>query len=287
MYEFVYPLLAAATFAISSVIMKHLSPYGSALRLNFFRTSVGAILFLIHATVAGILGDLLKLSIWTVIFLVFSVVFNVVLGDSSYFASQEIVGVKIATPIVNLYPLLTIILAFIFLEEEVTLKFLGGTVTIILGVILLSQKEEGEHNERRLKGFIYAFSSLVLYAAGVLAVTYASTDVDVVVANSIRLPAAAILLFTISHTPPKRDVKKLDKRFTLTMLFAGLLGTYLSSYYLVLSAQTLGAGKTAVLTSLGPLFALPLAIFWLKENVTWKIVLGTVISIAGLVLVLI
>ncbi len=286
MYEFMYPLIAAATFAISSVIMKHLSPYGSALKLNFFRTSVGAVLFIVHAVVTGVIADVFTLSLWTVVLLVLSVVFNVVLGDSSYFASQEIIGVKIATPIVNLYPLLTIVMAFVFLSEPVTPLFIVGTVTIILGVVLLSTHEEENPHELRVVGFIYAIMALVLYAAGVLAVTYASVEVDAIVANSIRLPSAAVLLFTISRSPIKRKTLDLDRRFMWIMAVTGFLGTYISSYFLVLSAQTLGAGMTAVLTSLGPLFALPLAIFWLKEKVTVKIVTGTIISIIGLILVL-
>ena len=46
-----------------------------------------------------------------------------------------------------------------------------------------------------------------------------------------------------------------------------------------------GAATTAVLSSTGPLFALPMAALWLGERVTRRIVLGTVLSIAGIVLV--
>ena len=78
----------------------------------------------------------------------------------------------------------------------------------------------------------------------------------------------------------------MDQKFATIMLLSGILGTYLSSLFLVISTQKLGAGMTSVLTSLGPLFALPLAYFWLKEQVTRLTIVGTVLTVIGLVIVL-
>ena len=70
------------------------------------------------------------------------------------------------------------------------------------------------------------------------------------------------------------------------MLLAGILGTYLSSLFYVISVQKLGAGKTAILASIGPLFALPFAFFWLKEKINRQTIAGTILSIIGLVIIL-
>lgn len=289
MLEILYPLISAATFASSSVIMKRLNEYASVLKLNFFRTLVGSIFFISHLFLAGLVNELIQLSLITISYLIISVLFNVVLGDTSYFASQKRIGVKIATPIVNTYPIFTIIIAFLLLDEEITFLYFLGAIIIISGIILLSSgvENDGVSNKNRIRGFALALIAVLLYAGGILAVTVASTDIDPVVANSIRLPSAMILLgIVMTGTSKKKSYKPLDKKFVYLMSTAGILGTYISSYFLVLSAQELGAGLTAVLTSLGPLFALPLAFFWLKEKVTKSVVIGTVISIIGLFIVL-
>ena len=289
MLEILYPLISAASFASSSVIMKRLNDYVPVLKLNFFRTMVGALIFIIHLLVAGLGDKLLGLSLTAISLLIYSVVFNVVLGDTSYFAAQKRIGVKIATPIVNTYPIFTIIFAFFMLKENISPTYFIGSVIIIFGIILLSRGIEDDDvpSKKKMQGYILSFLAVLLYAGGVLAITIASTDVDPVVANAIRLPAATILLGTLmASTGKNKSYKSPDRKFVYLMSIAGILGTYISSFFLVLSTQVLGAGLTAVLTSLGPLFALPLAFIWLKEKVTKSVVIGTVISILGLFIVL-
>jgi drug/metabolite transporter (DMT)-like permease len=53
----------------------------------------------------------------------------------------------------------------------------------------------------------------------------------------------------------------------------------------VLAVQRAGAAKTAVLSSTAPLFALPLAALLLGERLTGRVILGTLLSIAGVWLV--
>jgi drug/metabolite transporter (DMT)-like permease len=137
-----------------------------------------------------------------------------------------------------------------------------------------------------------------MYALGVFYTTLGSKDLNVNVANSVRLPSGAFILAIILLVQPFQlnsnvndkmtlrdqliELKKISNNDKLKIFIAGLLGTYISSLFLVLSTQELGAGKTAVLTSTGPLFTLPLAIFWLKEKVGVFTIVGTSLSLIGL-----
>ena len=277
---------------------------GSPLFLNFLRTLSGGFAFLISLLLLGLTSDLLDISIKILIYLILSVLFNVVVGDTLFFKAQTILGVKIATPIVNIYPFVTIVLSLIFLSEEFDYSFLIGGMLIIIGVIILSQEigktesvRNGYSSKDKLFALIFAFGAVLMYALGVFYTTLGSRDLNVNVANSVRLPSGTIILLVILLTQPlqtrfnnnnlsfKKQFKNLSTISSLDkfkILIAGILGTYFSSLFLVLSTQELGAGKTAVLTSTGPLFAIPLAVFWLKEKVGKLAILGTLVSLIGL-----
>ncbi len=297
----IYPLLTAATFATSSVIIKRLEPYGSSIMLNMFRTLIGAVIFLLIAIVSGLLPEIQLLNWITISILIISVLTSVVIGDTLYFTSMQHVGVKIATPIVNLYPIFSILIAILFLDEKFHSAFILGSVITIIGIIVLTsgdvELEEDLKDFKRnyIKGIIYAFISMVSYTLAIITLTIGAEGLDPVVANSVRLPVATLLLFIIlliqMRRANKRKAIEFDEDrpktgFIILLLIAGILGTYLSSLFYVLSTQKLGAGKSAVLTSVGPLFALPLSYFWLKENVTKFTVGGTLLTLIGLWIVL-
>lgn len=261
-------------------------------------------MYLVSLLVFGLTGDLLALSGLIVLYLVLSVIFNVVVGDTFFFKSQTVLGVKVATPIVNIYPFVTIILSTIFLSEKFESKFLIGGVLIIMGIITLSQEVESDEisangfsSRDKFVALMLAFTSVIMYALGVFYTTLGSKNLDVNVANSVRQPVGAFLLMIVllvqplqsngktKHISLKAQFKTLNtlpRSDKVKILIAGLLGTYISSLFLVLSTQELGAGKTAVLTATGPLFALPLAIFWLKEKVGKLTIIGTSLSLIGL-----
>ncbi len=260
-------------------------------------------MYLISILAFRLVDEMMQLSLLIVFYLVLSVVFNVVVGDTCYFKSQTILGVKTATPIVNTFPFVTIILSIIFLSEEFEYSFILGGGLIIGGVVLLSQEtnqdeiiSNGYASKEKLFGFILAFVSVIMYALGVFYTTLGSKDLNVNVANTVRQPSGVLILMIILIYQPRftnsnntqlsfrdqlsnlSEVSTADK---IKIIIAGLLGTYFSALFLVLSTQELGAGKTAVLTSTGPLFALPLAIFWLKEKVGKLTILGTTMSLIG------
>ena len=137
-FDEIYPLLTALTFAVSSVIIKRLEPYGSSIMLNMFRTLIGAAIFLFIAIVTGLLSEIKLLNWITILILIISVVTSVVIGDTLYFTSMQHVGVKIATPIVNLYPILSILIAIVFLDEQFNSQFILGSVITIVGIIILT-----------------------------------------------------------------------------------------------------------------------------------------------------
>ncbi|MHA2275211.1 MAG: EamA family transporter, partial [Candidatus Kariarchaeaceae archaeon] len=199
-FDLIYPILAAASFSISSVIIRNLQQLGSPAYLNLFRTGIGAVLFVVHLLIINKPDQLLDLSLLVLFYLFLSVIFNVVIGDTMYFSSQNVIGVKIATPIVNTFPLVTVLIAVIWLDESFSLKFILGGIIIIIGITILSMDMDEDGSEfqfsrsERTRAFLFAFGAIICYALGVTYTTIATEDLNPVVANSIRLPFGALSL---------------------------------------------------------------------------------------------
>ena len=311
-----YALLGAASFAISSAIIKKLNNLGNAIQLNFLRTLIGAIIFIIHFVFFIDLNLVNSISGLILFYLIISVIMNIVIGDTAFFESQNKLGIKIATPIVNTYPYFTIILAIIFLNEFISYEVILGSLILIPGVILLSvDRAENENqddlieNKRakrfdddKVKGLIYVMIAVFCYSLGMLFTTIGTINIDPILANSIRVPVATIGLLFLMRASIKNnlDKKSLEtelkddfnpftwsNKFIILMLTSGLLGTYFSSLFLVLSVQEIGASRSAILFSTGPFFSLPIAIYWLKEKLSYFTILGTIMTVVGLWVILI
>jgi drug/metabolite transporter (DMT)-like permease len=67
---------------------------------------------------------------------------------------------------------------------------------------------------------------------------------------------------------------------------AGILGTGIGSVLFIYAVEDLGAARTAFLTTSAPVFALPMGMIFLRERLTPRIILGTLLTIAGIWLVL-
>lgn len=68
------------------------------------------------------------------------------------------------------------------------------------------------------------------------------------------------------------------------LTIAGVVGTGVGSLLFIYAVQEAGAGKTAVLSSISPLFALPLSVLFLGEKITRWLLLGTALAVVGIIL---
>ena len=70
------------------------------------------------------------------------------------------------------------------------------------------------------------------------------------------------------------------------MIAGGVIGWGLGSLLFVLSIALLGPARAAILTSSSPLFALPLSALFLGEKLNAAVLIGTAVTIVGVILVL-
>ena len=94
----------------------------------------------------------------------------------------------------------------------------------------------------------------------------------------------SVALFYV--TKEHKKVKKITwKSFALVAL-AALLSLFVANICYLKALDLIGTSTPSAIAASGPLVATPLSILFLKEKVDWKIILGTVLTIGGNILVI-
>ncbi|MDD3827852.1 MAG: DMT family transporter [Anaerolineae bacterium] len=288
----VLALVSALLWSVASVLMALGSHRLHVLPLNLIRCVVSSVFFWALLPFYGGLEAFRTVPSSAWLWLVVSVLILLVVGDTLYFRSLNLAGVSWAMPVAGINPLWAILLAALFVDEPLTWSLLLGALLVVAGVTLLSRPEMHSSNGQdiepaaRRKGLLIALLVSLLWGAGQVTLKPATAGMHSVVANSIRQPLAMFILLAINlRTGLWKELRRLDRRSWAMILLASLVGTGVGTLFFVMAIQTLGAGRTAVITSTSPLLAIPFSMTMLREKPTRWTVAGTFFTTVGVVLV--
>lgn len=286
---------SALLWAVSSILMGSLTGRMPAVVISALRALFGAAFLLAVAALLLVSGAARAPGPAAAAGLAGSGVLGLGLGDTAYIRSLRHIGVSRAFPVsMATYPLLTFVLAVALIGEAVTPPVAVGAALVIAGVILVvlgGRLPGSEGRSARSRREVWLGTALVLTAAVLWAfasvwLRAAADGVQPAVAQAIRLPVAAVVTAGLARGAGHALWSpRYGWRGLMALLLTGVVGTGAGSMLFVLAVQRAGAAKTAVLSSTAPLFALPLAALLLGERLTGRVVLGTVLSIAGVWLV--
>ena len=311
-------IFAVLTFVVSNVLFRKTENDASPAFINFFRTAIGTLTFIVIAIVLGIFTYifLLPWSLWIITFLSF--LFGQVIGDTAYFKAQKELGTTTALAVSMTFPLFTVILSIIFLNRAFEYKMILSIVLIGAGIIVIGKSKIIAENKNLLdldihpqkvisytsfKPIVYALIASLGWAIGLVIIDYVTNQIDQIlitegissiISNVIRFPfALLILLIMVLRENRVSDSNKKIYSFRkpyqtwLVLLIASIIGTSLGAYLYTEAARTAGAVVMSLLASASPLFSLPLT-YWLnKERITKYGFLGVVSTILGVIVVII
>jgi len=283
-------LACALTWATGSVLMKELSKKLDPFTLNAPRLLVGGTFMFILAAATGRTAGYQDVTGEKLFFLLFSMIVGGGIGDSLYVLSMARIGVSRAFPIANTYPALTLLFGLLFLNEQITWPIVAGLVLVLGGIMVISRSTQNQHNETPLAeqktGLLFALGASVLWAASMALVAPGMEGLDPITVASFRTPALALIFWGIvALRGTWRKLLKLAPREWVILFFGGLIGWGLGSVLFLSSVTLLGATRAAIVTSTSPLFALPLCAIFLKEKLNGWVLVGSVLTVAGIVLV--
>ncbi len=185
-------------------------------------------------------------------------------------------------------PILVTVAGVLFLREHVTGREKIGIGIAVLGATftILEPLLQGT-NGSTLTGNILIFASLlVAVVTTVIAKILLRDNVEAATATSISFFIGFITFIPItllSYTPSEviTQIKHASLPYHLGVLYMALLSGNLAYYLWHKAQKTIEIGEAAIFAYLSPLFAIPLAVLWLKEVVNTTFVIGAVIIAVG------
>lgn len=250
------------------------------------RTIVVLLFSWVMVFVVGAQDGLSSLSGKVLIFLILS---GLATGASwlCYFRALQIGDVNKVTPIDKSSTILTMLIAFIFLKEEITpLKF-AAMLAIGVGTYLMIQKKETDKKANGNKWLIYAVGSAVFASLTSILGKIGIQDVNSNLGTAIRTIVVLIMAWVVVFVTGKQNtIKQIEKKSWLFLILSGIAtGASWLCYYRAL--QTGPASIVVPIDKLSILITIAFSYVVFHEKLTLKSGSGLALIVAGTLLLLV
>ena len=266
LYAFGSAFFAGATSILAKIGVKDIDSHVA----TAIRTIVVLIFSWIMVFIVGSQGTIGNISGKTLTFLILS---GFATGASwlCYFKALQLGDVNKVVPIDKSSIILTMVLAFIFLGENITINMVVGMIGIGIGTYLMIQKKESI--EKVVKGkawLVYALLSAIFASLTSILGKVGIENVESNLGTAIRTIVVLIMAWIIVFATKKQsDVKKIDKKSLLFLILSGIAtGASWLCYY-----KALQDGLASIVVPIDKLSILVTILFayvFLKEKLSKK-----------------
>ncbi len=277
LYAFGSALFAGATSILAKIGIEDVDSHVA----TALRTIVVLIFSWLMVFIVGSQSQLVDISIKSYIFLILS---GMATGASwlCYFKSLQLGDVNKVVPIDKSSTILTMVLAFIFLKEDITVPMVIGMIAIGLGTYLMIQKKEEEQKEVKNKAWlIYAVLSAVCASLTSILAKIGIENVESNLGTAIRTIVVLMMAWLIVFLQKKHgQVKKISKK---SLLFIGLSGIATGASWLCYY-KALHDGLASIVVpidKLSILVTVAFAYIFLKEKLSKKSAAGLILITVG------
>lgn len=277
LYAFGSALFAGATSILAKIGIEDVDSHVA----TALRTIVVLIFSWLMVFIVGSQSQLVDISIKSYIFLILS---GMATGASwlCYFKALQLGDVNKVVPIDKSSTILTMVLAFIFLKEDITVSMVIGMIAIGLGTYLMIQKKEEEQKEVKNKAWlIYAVLSAVCASLTSILAKIGIENVESNLGTAIRTIVVLMMAWLIVFLQKKHgQVKKISKKSLLFIVLSGIAtGASWLCYYKALHDGL--ASIVVPIDKLSILVTVAFAYIFLKEKLSKKSAAGLILITVG------
>jgi len=220
-----------------------------------------------------------------------------VIGDFCLFQCYIIIGSRFGQLFMTLAPVSAAFMAWITLGQQMTLMSMVAMLVTLLG-ISISVLGRGEHHKVSLKlplnGVLFAVGAAVCQGVGLVLSKIGMDHYEVSAsmpdwlipfsANFYRCVAGIIgfslLMYFRQGIAPLREAIH-DRKGLIVATATTIFGPFVGVGFSLMAVQYTAAGVASTLMAMTPIIII-LPSYWLfKEKITWRAVLGAMVSVVG------
>ena len=281
-------LVTAFLWSGTSIAFTEASTRVGSVAVNITRL----ILALLYLSITIILLNLdLYINSSQIFYLSLSGLVGLVFGDGFLFKSFQHIGARLSMLIMSLAPPISAILAYIFLDEIISVWGIIGIIITILGItIVVLQKQESPSSKYKISriGIMYAFFGAVGQGTGLILAKLAFNqgEINGFVATFYRMIPAILVLFPLTvliqkSVNPFRIYSTNKKALAFTVV-GSIIGPYLGITFSLIAIANTYVGIAATIMATVPVIMLPLVKYYYREKLSLLSILGAFIAVGGI-----
>ena len=287
----VLAFVSALGFASGSVLMRVGTQHVAPPVATFYTVLVGAVL--VTSIAFGVNFDEIKtLPLeaygWITVMGILAYCVARVLHNTAI----RMVGAARSVPMISVQPLMAFAIGFLILGERPNLLITAGTPIIVAGILLVMLPRQQTTNtiEIRKLGYLLAFGGSLAFVTRDAISRHVLGSLALAppfVVSGFALVIGGSILFAFIHRGVIDSIRHQPMRYVGICCLAGLLqGIAVASLFHALSRAPVTI-VTPIYAS-QPIIALALAAMFLRqlESLNWVLVVGTMLSVGGVIMVI-
>ena len=279
-----YAFQAALCFSVAHVLIRRGLVGSNALTCSVISLATTAVIFWLLVLVTIPLSTL-----WTptIGYFIAAGIFAPAIGQTLGYIGIERIGVARSSPIVNTSPIFSSSFAMLFLGEVWTAQNIFGTLSVIIGVIILSSGRAAEADWRKID-MLYPLLGAVAFGVSTnLRKTGLSLLHVPLLGAAVTVGTALVILLILVRWRGGWRALKFERQSTRWLFGAALVNT--GAILSVFSALNVGKiVRVEPLIACNPLLTMVWVGIFLRqtERVSARILLGALFTVMGTMLVL-
>jgi drug/metabolite transporter (DMT)-like permease len=287
-------LLTAFCWAGSSLFFTSAGRQVGSVIVNRMRLAMAVVLLMTAHLV--LLGRVIPLDAglnrW--LWLGASGVIGLVLGDAALFQAFVLIGPRLVTLIMALVPVVSTLIAWFFLGEQLALIEMAGILIAVTGIVaVVSERGNGGlsiDRKQYLAGVAFGLLGVIGQAVGlVLAKRGLEGDFPALSGVLLRMTTAMVVMWVLTllqgQVSLTLQTAARNKRALRSIIGGSVVGPFLGVWLSLVAIQSTYVGIASTLMALTPVIMLPVVKWGFKEHISKWAVGGTLVSLAGVAII--
>lgn len=204
-----------------------------------------------------------------------------------YFRALQLGDVNKVAPIDKSSTILTMILAFIFFNESLTLIKITAMIIIMIGTYMMIEKKKGVVKTKNNSWFIYALASAIFASLTSIIAKIGMANINSNLGTFIRTAVVLVMAWLVVFVQGGiREIKEINQKNIIFLVLSGI-ATGLSWLCYFKALQIGEASIVVPIDKLSIVVTVLFSVFILKESISKKAVIGLILIVIGTMMLLI